>query len=271
MSSDIIISVRQLHKSYDDTPVLQGVTLDVARGQTVVLIGKSGSGKSTMLRCLNLLEDWQQGEIIVEGKPLGLDKTADGKLTKWSGRRQAEARMRIGMVFQQFNLFPHMTALENVMVGPREIKGADRRTAEDLAMRLLTDVGLSEKRDQYPAHLSGGQQQRVAIARALAMEPHILLLDEITSALDPELVGEVLDVVADLKTRGLTMVFVTHEIQFAHEVADQVFFLDLGRVLEHGSPSEVLDNPKTEQLQRFLSRFSAYRGRRGPIGASGDR
>jgi polar amino acid transport system ATP-binding protein len=167
------------------------------------------------------------------------------------------------MVFQQFNLFPHMTAIENVMVGPRQIRNLGADESRAIAVRLLQQVGLHDKADQYPLHLSGGQQQRIAIARALAMEPTILLLDEITSALDPELVGEVLDVVADLKERGLTMVFVTHEIQFAHDVADRVFFLDAGRVLESGSPAEVLDHPQTEQLQRFLSRFASHRARQG--------
>jgi polar amino acid transport system ATP-binding protein len=256
-----IIAVRNLVKSYGSVSVLQDLTLEIERGQTVVLLGRSGSGKSTLLRCLNLLEEWQGGEILLDGAPLGFDRGADGRVVKWSARRQAELRTRIGMVFQQFNLFPHMSALDNVMVGPRQIKYLPKQDSRAIATRLLKQVGLLDKSDQFPAHLSGGQQQRTAIARALAMEPTILLLDEITSALDPELVGEVLDVVADLKKRGLTMVFVTHEIQFAHEIADRVFFLEAGRVIESGTPAEVLDHPRTEQMQRFLARFAAHRGR----------
>lgn len=261
MKQDSIIAVRNLVKSYSGVTVLQDLTLEIGRGQTAVLLGKSGSGKSTMLRCLNLLEDWERGEILLDGTLLGFDRGTDGRLVKWNPRRQAELRTKIGMVFQQFNLFPHMSAIENVMVGPRQIKHLGAEESRAIATRLLKQVGLLDKADQFPAHLSGGEQQRTAIARALAMEPTILLLDEITSALDPELVGEVLDVVADLKERGLTMVFVTHEIQFAHDVADHVFFLDGGRVLESGTPAEVLDNPRTEQMRRFLARFAAHRGR----------
>lgn len=256
--TDAII-VNGVRKAYGSVTVLDGLSFTVQLGETVVLIGKSGSGKSTMLRCLNLLEQWNEGEILVWGKPLGFDKTADGREVRWNGRRQAEARCKIGMVFQQFNLFPHLTALQNVMVGPRKILGIARDEANTIAANLLAQVGLAEKGDAYPAHLSGGQQQRVAIARALAMKPDILLLDEITSALDPQLVGEVLDVVADLKRQGLTMVFVTHEIQFAHDVADKVLFLESGRVLEAGPPANVLDSPKTDQLRRFLARFTASR------------
>lgn len=257
-----IISIVDVHKSFGPTTVLQKLSFSVAQGETVVLIGRSGSGKSTILRCLNLQETWDSGQILIEGKPLGVDIDPSGARSpkKWSGKRQAEARMRIGMVFQQFNLFPHLSVLKNVMIGPHRIRGWSAKRSEELAMTLLEQVGVADKGNAYPVHLSGGQQQRVAIARALAMEPSILLLDEITSALDPERVGEVLDVIADLKTRGMTMVFVTHEIQFARDVADQIYFLEAGRIVEYGPPDQVLDAPQTEQLRRFLARYSAGRG-----------
>jgi polar amino acid transport system ATP-binding protein len=254
-----MIMARDVRKAFGHLQVLKGMTFEVQRGETAVFIGRSGSGKSTMLRCLNLLEEWTGGDIFVRGKALGYDRRPDGRVVRWNGRQQARARMDIGMVFQQFNLFPHMNVLQNVMVGPLKIRGVERQKATEMALDLLSQVGLADKRDQYPTRLSGGQQQRVAIARALAMKPDVLLLDEITSALDPELVGEVLDVVADLKSRGLTMVFVTHEIQFAHDVADKVFFIEDGQIAEEGPPGETLENPKTEALQRFLSRFRAGR------------
>ncbi|PZP90892.1 MAG: ectoine/hydroxyectoine ABC transporter ATP-binding protein EhuA [Variovorax paradoxus] len=250
-----MIQIRNLKKSFGETPVLKGVTFDVQLGTTAVLLGRSGSGKSTMLRCLNMLEHWEDGEIDIGGEPLGRTRAAQGEWRRWTAREEATARQRIGMVFQQFNLFPHMTVLQNVMCGPQKVLGQDAASAKTVALELLDQVGLLHKQDAYPSFLSGGQQQRVAIARALAMRPQVLLLDEITSALDPELVGEVLEVVRDLKRRGLTMVCVTHEIHFAADVADQVFFMEGGQIVEQGPPQDILVQPQTEQLKKFLSRF----------------
>jgi polar amino acid transport system ATP-binding protein len=255
-----MISVRNLSKSFGTNAVLKDLSFDVPEGKTAVLLGRSGSGKSTMLRCLNLLEHWDGGEIEIAGAPLGKTVNAAGQSRRWNAKEEAAARQRIGMVFQQFNLFPHMTVLQNVMCGPRRILGQDEASSRKLALELLEQVGLSEKQGAYPAFLSGGQQQRVAIARALAMRPSVLLLDEITSALDPELVGEVLEVVRDLKQRGLTMVCVTHEIHFAQDVADHVIFMEEGQVVEEGPPEAILRDPKTERLRKFLSRFHARSG-----------
>ncbi len=252
-----MISVRNLSKSFGTNAVLKDLSFDVAQGQTAVLLGKSGSGKSTMLRCLNLLEHWDSGDIRIDGAALGRTQQPGGEWRRWNTREEAEARQRIGMVFQQFNLFPHMTVLQNVMCGPKRILGKDEATARKIALELLDQVGLAEKQSAYPAFLSGGQQQRVAIARALAMQPTVLLLDEITSALDPELVGEVLEVVRDLKKRGLTMVCVTHEIHFAQDVADQVIFMEEGLVVEEGPPASILANPRTERMRKFLARYHA--------------
>lgn len=255
-----MISVRNLSKSFGTNAVLKNLSFEVPEGKTAVLLGRSGSGKSTMLRCLNLLEHWDGGEIEIAGAPLGRSVEANGHSRRWNSKEEAEARQRIGMVFQQFNLFPHMTVLQNVMCGPRRILGQDEASSRKLAVELLDQVGLSEKQGAYPAFLSGGQQQRVAIARALAMRPSVLLLDEITSALDPELVGEVLEVVRDLKKRGLTMVCVTHEINFAQDVADHVIFMEEGQVVEEGPPDSILRNPRTERLGKFLVRFHARNG-----------
>jgi polar amino acid transport system ATP-binding protein len=252
-----MISVRNLSKSFGANAVLKDISFDVAKGKTAVLLGKSGSGKSTMLRCLNLLEHWDSGHVEIAGAALGRTRQAGGDWRRWNAREEAGARQRIGMVFQQFNLFPHMTVLQNVMCGPKRILGKDEATSKKIALALLDQVGLAQKQGAYPAFLSGGQQQRVAIARALAMEPTVLLLDEITSALDPELVGEVLEVVRDLKRRGLTMVCVTHEIHFAEDVADQVIFMEDGLVVEEGPPESILANPGTERLRKFLTRFHA--------------
>ena len=252
-----MISVRNLSKSFGANSVLKDISFDVAKGRTAVLLGKSGSGKSTMLRCLNMLERWDSGHIEIDGAALGRTLSTGGDWRRWNSREEAQARQSIGMVFQQFNLFPHMTVLQNVMCGPKRILGKDDATSKRMALALLDQVGLSAKQNAYPAFLSGGQQQRVAIARALAMEPTVLLLDEITSALDPELVGEVLEVVRDLKRRGLTMVCVTHEIHFAEDVADQVIFMEEGLIVEEGAPESMLTNPRTERLQKFLTRFHA--------------
>ena len=253
-----MISVRNLSKSFGANAVLKDISFDVAKGKTAVLLGKSGSGKSTMLRCLNMLEHWDSGHVEIDGAALGRTRPpGGGDWRRWNPREEAQARQRIGMVFQQFNLFPHMTVLQNVMCGPKRILGKDDAASKKIALALLDQVGLVEKQAAYPAFLSGGQQQRVAIARALAMEPTVLLLDEITSALDPELVGEVLEVVRDLKRRGLTMVCVTHEIHFAEDVADQVIFMEEGLVVEEGPPESILANPRTERLRKFLTRFHA--------------
>lgn len=243
-----VLSVRGLTKAYHDRPVLQGVDLDVAEHQVVVLIGASGSGKSTLLRCVDLLEDIDDGQILLDGRDIS-DPRIDAD----------EARQAMGMVFQSFNLFPHMTALANVALAPRVVHGSSRRDAEDRGRELLDRVGLSAHAGAYPDKLSGGQQQRVAIARALAYEPRLLLLDEITSALDPELVGEVLTLVGELASTGRTIVMATHEMAFAREVADTVCFLDGGRIVESGSAADVLTNPREERTRQFLQRFTGGR------------
>ena len=238
-----MLRLEGVHKRFGPLQVLRGINLKVDRGHVVCLLGPSGSGKSTLLRCINLLEPPNEGRIFLEGREI-------------TGKGAAEGvdfvRRRVGMVFQQFNLFPHMTALENVMEAPYRVKGEPKATARKRAAGLLDRVGLADRRDAYPARLSGGQQQRVAIARALAMDPQLMLFDEPTSALDPELVGEVLDVMRDLAASGMTMIVVTHEIGFAREVGDQVVFMDQGIVMEHGKPADVLDNPREERTKRFL-------------------
>jgi polar amino acid transport system ATP-binding protein len=243
-----VLSVRGLTKSYHDRAVLTGVDLDVAEHQVVVLIGASGSGKSTLLRCVDLLDDIDDGQILLDGRDIS-DPRVDAD----------EARQAMGMVFQSFNLFPHMTALANVSLAPRVVHGSSRRDAEDRGRELLGRVGLSSHADSYPDKLSGGQQQRVAIARALAYEPRLLLLDEITSALDPELVGEVLTLVGELAGAGRTIVMATHEMAFAREVADTVCFLDGGRIVESGSAAEVLTTPRQDRTRQFLQRFTGGR------------
>jgi polar amino acid transport system ATP-binding protein len=239
-----VLSVRGLVKAYHDRPVLNGIDLDVAAHQVVVLIGASGSGKSTLLRCIDLLEEIDDGQIFLTGRDIS-DPRIDAD----------EARQAMGMVFQSFNLFPHMTALANVALAPRVVHRSTRRDAEDRGRELLTRVGLADKADAYPDKLSGGQQQRVSIARALAYDPKLLLLDEITSALDPELVGEVLDLVGELATSGSTILMATHEMAFARDVADTVCFLDGGRIIESGSAKQVLTDPQNDRTRRFLSRL----------------
>ena len=241
-----ILSVRGLVKAYHDRSVLDGVDLDVAEHQVVVLIGASGSGKSTLLRCIDLLEDIDDGQILLDGRDIS-DPRIDAD----------EARQAMGMVFQSFNLFPHMTALANVALAPRVVHGSTRNDAQERGRELLARVGLADKADAYPDKLSGGQQQRVAIARALAYEPRLLLLDEITSALDPELVGEVLALVGELATSGRTIVMATHEMAFAREVADTVCFLDGGRIVESGSAKQVLTDPQHDRTHQFLRRFTS--------------
>ena len=238
---DSMISIQHLSKRFGDNEVLKDVNIEIAKGEVVVVLGPSGSGKSTMLRCINLLEKPTGGHIFIEGKEITDPKTDVNKL-----------REHVGMVFQQFNLFPQLTALKNVMLAQRKVLKRSKEEAERIAQFELDRVGLGDRADYFPAQLSGGQQQRVAIARALAMEPHVMLFDEATSALDPELVRGVLDVMRSLAEEGLTMVVVTHEMQFAKDVADRVIFMEGGVVVEEGTPDEVFNHPKHERTKNFL-------------------
>ena len=238
-----MIKIENLHKYFGKLQVLKGVDLDIGEGDVQVIIGASGSGKSTLLRCINFLEKKNKGNIYI-----------DGKLIKPNEKSINDIRKEVGMVFQRFNLFPHMKVIDNVIEGIITVKKIDRETALKKGMELLEKVGLEDKSEEYPAMLSGGQQQRVAIARALSMEPKIMLFDEPTSALDPELVGEVLEVMKDLAREGMTMVVVTHEMDFAREVADSVAFMEDGRILEISSPDEMFNDPKNERTREFLSR-----------------
>ena len=247
-----MIDAQQVHKSYGQVEVLKGINLTVNPGEVACLIGPSGSGKSTMLRCVNHLEKITAGRIYVDGELIGYQEK-NGELYEISAKQAARQRAEIGMVFQQFNLFPHRTALENIIEAPVQVNGESTTSATKRARELLASVGLAGKEHNYPAQLSGGQQQRVAIARAVAMRPKLMLFDEPTSALDPELVGDVLRVMKQLAHDGMTMLVVTHEIGFAREVADTVAFMDGGVVVEAGPPSQVLDNPQQERTQSFLS------------------
>jgi len=240
-------------KNFGALSVLNGVTLTVERGQVLVIVGPSGSGKSTFLRCINHLENVTAGRLYLDGVLVGYRETR-GKLHELAPREAAKQRRDVGMVFQHFNLFPHRTALENIIEAPIQVKGVKKAAAVERARDLLNQVGLADKADAYPAQLSGGQQQRVAIARALAMDPKLMLFDEPTSALDPELVGEVLGVMKRLAAQGMTMVVVTHEMGFAREVADQLVFMDGGVIVESGPPREVLGNPRQERTKAFLSK-----------------
>jgi ABC-type polar amino acid transport system ATPase subunit len=243
-ASEPVVRVEQLYKRFGENVVLAGIDLDVHRGDTLVVIGPSGSGKSTLLRCINLLEPIDSGRIYLEGE----------EITR-KGVKVDQIRQRIGIVFQQFNLFPHLRVIDNLTLGARRVKKVPRKVAEAHAHELLARVGLPEKAREYPHQLSGGQQQRVAIARALLMQPHVMLFDEVTSALDPELVGEVLVVMRDLaQEMGVTMVVVTHEMQFAREVGDRLIFMDEGKIVEQGVPADVLDRPQEERTKRFLRR-----------------
>ncbi|MBS5786696.1 MAG: amino acid ABC transporter ATP-binding protein [Clostridioides difficile] len=236
-----MISIKNLDKSFGNVKVLKNINLEIKKGEIVVIIGPSGSGKSTLLRCMNLLEVPTGGQIIFEGENI-VDKRTDID----------KIRQRIGMVFQNFNLFPHKTIMNNIKLAPVKVKKMTEKEANDKAEYLLTRVGLNDKKDAYPSQLSGGQKQRIAIARSLAMEPDMMLFDEPTSALDPEMVGEVLDVIKELAEEGMTMAIVTHEMGFAKEVADRVIFIDQGKILEDGSPEEVFNNPKNDRTKEFL-------------------
>jgi len=242
-NSDIMISIRGLKKSFKDLEVLDGIDIDIKRGEVIAIIGPSGCGKSTFLRCINHLEEPTGGEIFIDGININ-DKKVDIN----------KQRQKMMMVFQNFNLFPHMTILKNLTIGPMELKKMSKEEAEKKAMELLARVGLSDKVNAYPSQLSGGQKQRVAICRALAMEPEAILFDEPTSALDPEMVGEVLDVMKGLAGSGITMICVTHEMGFAREVASRVVFFDQGKIAESGTPEEVFTNPKNQRLKDFLSK-----------------
>ena len=237
-----MIEIKELRKAFGADEVLKGIDLSIAEKEVVVIIGPSGSGKSTLLRCMNHLEEPTAGEVVVDGITL----SSEANINK--------VREEVGMVFQRFNLFPHMTVLENIMLAPMKVKHVARSEVEKTARELLARVGLAEKADAYPDNLSGGQQQRVAIARALAMHPKVMLFDEPTSALDPEMVGEVLDVMRALANEGMTMVIVTHEMGFAREVGDRLLFVDEGRIIESGVPREVFENPKEERTRSFLSK-----------------
>ena len=247
------IEMKNIRKDFGKLTILHGVDMTLEKGKVISIIGPSGAGKSTLLRCLNHLETIQGGSIAVDGEFLAEDK--DGKVTYASEARTKEILAKMGMVFQSFNLFPHMTVLDNIMAAPIYVKGMKREEIQPIAEDLLSKVGLLNKKDMYPGSLSGGQKQRVAIARALAMSPEIMLFDEPTSALDPEIVGEVLDVMKNLAQQGMTMVVVTHEMAFAKEVSDRVVFMDQGVILEQGSPKEVFGNPKEPRTREFLSRY----------------
>lgn len=251
-----IISITGLKKSFGTLKVLDGIDLSINRGDVVVVIGPSGSGKTTLLRCMNHLESYDAGSILLDGVEVGYrDPPTAARRRKRSDSELAKIRGQVGMVFQTFNLFPHLTALQNVTLGLIKVQGIAKDEAREIGVKWLTRVGLAEKLDALPAHLSGGQMQRVGIARAVAANPKVLLLDEITSALDPELVSEVLEVVGDLARDGMTMVAVTHEMGFAHEVASRVVFMDGGHILVDGAPDDVLVSSKNERLTAFLSRF----------------
>jgi polar amino acid transport system ATP-binding protein len=253
--NSLVIKAEDVHKRFHSLEVLKGINLAVAGGEVVVIMGPSGSGKSTFLRCLNHLEKIDSGRIEINGHFIGYRQRADGRLIEESDRKVARQRQEIGMVFQRFNLFPHMTVIENVMEAPIMVKRIPKSVARQRATDLLEQVGLAEKADVYPAKLSGGQQQRVAIARALAMDPKVMLFDEPTSALDPELVGEVLDTMKTLARSGMTMVCVTHEVGFAREVADRAVLMDDGVVVEEGQPEAFFSAPRHSRTKQFLSKI----------------
>ncbi|WP_072341726.1 amino acid ABC transporter ATP-binding protein [Actinomyces urinae] len=252
-----MIEIKDVHKFFGDLHVLKGVDMNVAKGEVCVLLGPSGSGKSTLLRCINGLEKISAGRVYLEGELMGMrevERRGKIELHELREKQVTAQRSRIGMVFQRFNLFPHMTALENVIEGPVQVQRVSKEQAKAEALELLARVGLADRTDHYPAELSGGQQQRVAIARALAMKPELMLFDEPTSALDPELVGEVLEVMKDLAKDGMTMVVVTHEIGFAKEVADHLVFMDDGKIVEEGDARTIIENPQHPRAQEFFGK-----------------
>ncbi|WP_312458905.1 MULTISPECIES: amino acid ABC transporter ATP-binding protein [Proteiniclasticum] len=249
-----MIKLKNVHKSFGDLEVLKGINLTVEEGEVVCIIGPSGSGKSTMLRCMNQLETITSGKVFI-GFNLISHMEEGEDLLKLSEKEASKLRTNLGMVFQRFNLFPHLTVLQNLTIAPKLVKGAQEKDLVEKAENLLRSVGLYEKKDEYPNKLSGGQQQRVAIARALAMDPAIMLFDEPTSALDPELVGEVLEVMKKLAEGGMTMVVVTHEMGFAREVASRVIFMDEGQIVEEGTPEEIFDHPKMDRTKAFLNKI----------------
>jgi polar amino acid transport system ATP-binding protein len=252
--SEAVLKIRNLQKSFGENRVLKGIDLEIKKGEAVVIIGPSGSGKSTLLRCLNFLEEYDHGEVLFHEQLVGYRKASHNRMIRDSAKEIASVRKRMGMVFQSFNLFPHMTVLENVIEGPVYVRGASRSDAERDARALLDRVGLGGKINEYPSKLSGGQQQRAGIARALAMNPEVMLFDEPTSALDPELVGEVLDVMKSLVADGMTMIVVTHEMGFARDVADRVVVMDDGSIVEIGSPADIFSNPGQARTAEFLRR-----------------
>jgi len=251
---EFLLRVEDLYKSFGDLEVLTGVSLELAQGRRLSILGPSGSGKSTMLRCINYLEEPTKGHIYLEGHLVG-EKLVEGRHVRMSPKELAPQRAEIGMVFQNFYLWPHLTARENVAIGPQRVRGLPKKDALELADVMLQKVHMEHKRDGYPERLSGGQQQRVAIARSLSQEPKLILFDEPTSALDPELVGEVLKVIHELADEGRTMVLVTHEVGFAKEVSDEVIFIDEGKIAAHGRPSDILENPRQERLRSFLGKL----------------
>ncbi len=252
-----MLEVSGISKRFGTLEVLRNVSLSVGAGEVVVVIGPSGSGKTTLLRCINLLEDYEEGIVTVDGAPSGYRRDPkSGRRLRMSEREIAASRETIGIVFQNYNLFPHMTVLQNIIAAPVRVKGIARRTAEARARDLLAMVGLSDKATEYPVRLSGGQQQRVAIARALAMDPKMMLFDEVTSALDPELVGEVLAAMQQLARDGMTMIVVTHEMSFARDIADRIVFMDGGVVVEEGKPEQVFFRPSTDRVRLFLKRYN---------------
>jgi polar amino acid transport system ATP-binding protein len=256
VGGETVVRIERLHKFFGENEVLRDINLQVRQREVLCVIGPSGSGKSTLLRCIAFLEEYDRGRIYIEGKLLGFHE-ADGRLVRDSERNVSRSRRNVGMVFQQFNLWPHMTALGNVTEALVGVKRMPRATANEFGRDVLTKVGLADKFDVYPSRLSGGQQQRVAIARALAMEPHIMLFDEPTSALDPELVGEVLQVIKQLANEGMTMVVVTHEMGFAAEVADRVIFMDFGEIVEEGIAADIFRVAQSSRLKQFLDTWRA--------------
>lgn len=259
-SAPIEIAIKNLSKNFGSLQVLKDISLEIEKGEALALIGPSGSGKTTLLRCLNFLEDYHKGFILLNGEPIGYAVDKEGRRVRQSDGEIAKMRCQLGMVFQSFNLFPHMSVIKNLMIAPIRILGVSEDEARDRGMALLDRVGLINRSEYFPSQLSGGQQQRVAVARALAMKPRAMLFDEITSALDPELVAEVLDVIRELISEGMTMVIVTHEMSFARSFSSRVAFMSEGALLEIDSPRAIFDDPKSSRLKAFLQRFKdAYR------------